>query len=214
MNQESPQDTTMQTPIDDDTNPSTPSEAALIAEYSSLRSSIDGRIALRGKLLIVSNTLTAGTIALFAKDLIPSGVLLLNPILSAALAAEWIHTDLRIHLMARYLRQESEPQLLGTGWYHYLDAKDPPRRNFAVACVVFIGQIVVTCAAFLWVFFRNNVSRALTVSMCVELLSVLLIGLVSLTVTGFLFWTTHSSEKHGKDDALGCQKDGVTAPTT
>lgn len=93
----------------------------ILAEYNALRGEILNRFGERHQILTFSIAIL-GAILTLSKD--ATGVVLLAyPILSTFLAIGWSHADYRIAEIAKYIRDEIEPQVPGIQWERTLSEK-------------------------------------------------------------------------------------------
>ncbi len=117
-------------------------EAALIAEYTSLRSSIDMRVKERNHLMAIFLGLFGAVLALKGRGQMNLNTALAFPVVGLLMALEREHLDKRIRLMAKYIRDNIEPNLPKIHWYEFLTA-DSENQNSLSSRLSKAGHFIV-----------------------------------------------------------------------
>ncbi len=117
-----------------------------LAEYQSLREEILHRMSMRGQ--TIGFTLLAAGAMIGAGVQVPQGasLLLLYPILALFLALGWLGITRRVYRVARYIREQIEPQYRG-GWETWLAANQGRLPFFGLETIppagLFLGTQVL-----------------------------------------------------------------------
>lgn len=99
----------------------------IAAEYKALRDELLKRIEFRYQIINLT-LVSAGTLlAAGTRDGVSASVLLVYPLVAAFLASGWTHNGDAIIPIARYIREELEVKIVGSGWESYL-SRHPDRR--------------------------------------------------------------------------------------
>lgn len=98
-------------------------------EFEALRSEVVARMHMRHNVTTVT-VIVAGTfLGLGAAEKLSVEALLIYPLIALGLAFIWMHSDMRISELGRYIRDNLEPHLPGMGWQKYKDKLRHPEQE-------------------------------------------------------------------------------------
>jgi len=170
--------------------------------YVTLREEILTRIEVRHQ-LIAANLAIVGII--LGLGIGTRAVAFLYPPLAVVLATGWVHNELRIRQISKYIGDKIEPLLQGLGWEKFRQSTDHETRigawplNLLSAGGVFLGTQVVAICLGVFNFTSSTVEWFL---FAIDVLSVILLAILlwdfrrrrKLYVGPLLLATTHVFE--------------------